>query len=287
MGINSSDLLYFIHVKKSGVIAGKWSVAEIGEQQLSNDFLKHTDWVAEFVGLFGNDASIHLPPPLPSAGTDYGNELLSIQAPYARQFWQSLGCDYIAIDTFGTGDSVSLDLNFDDVPQELIGKFSLVTNHGTTEHVANQVNAFKIAHDLTAVGGVMYHHVPAGGMMNHGLFNYNPKFFWMLARSNGYKFICMDYKSANCPHALPDNVLAHIAPSSETQARARLETYNIVDASLIVLLQKTFDTPYVPPLDVQTGTSTDNEVLRERYWSVFYPDPFLNPPACAQALIRG
>ena len=77
----------------------------------------------------------------------------------------------------------------DQVPEGCRGKYRLVTNYGTTEHVANQLNAFKIIHDLTAVGGLMVHSVPAQGMFCHGLVNYNPKFFWMLARSNGYKWL--------------------------------------------------------------------------------------------------
>jgi hypothetical protein len=78
--------------------------------------------------------------------------------------------------------SRELDLNFDGngIPTEHKGKYSLVTNFGTTEHVTNQLNAFKVIHDLTMPNGVMIHEVPAQGMFNHGLVNYNPKFFWVV-----------------------------------------------------------------------------------------------------------
>ena len=52
----------------------------------------------------------------------------------------------------------------------------LVVNAGTTEHVVNQDNAFRVMHDLTKVGGVMMHEVPAGGMLTHGVVGYNPQF---------------------------------------------------------------------------------------------------------------
>ena len=42
--------------------------------------------------------------------------------------------------------------------------------------------------------------------------------------------------------------------------------------SIVVALQKVFDTPFVAPLDVPTGATTDHESLRERYWSVFQPN---------------
>jgi hypothetical protein len=37
------------------------------------------------------------------------------------------------------------------VPPEHKRKYHLVTNFGTTEHVANQIPAMKIIHDLTAI----------------------------------------------------------------------------------------------------------------------------------------
>ena len=40
----------------------------------------------------------------------------------------------------------------------------MVTNFGTTEHIANQLQSFKIIHDLAAPGALMLHVVPAGGM---------------------------------------------------------------------------------------------------------------------------
>jgi hypothetical protein len=77
-----------------------------------------------------------------------------------------------------------LDLNYDEVPAENRGRYDLVTNFGTTEHVVNQLNAFKIIHDLTAPGGVMIHELPAQGQIDHGFFAYNPKFFHKLELSN-------------------------------------------------------------------------------------------------------
>ncbi len=46
-------------------------------------------------------------------------------------------------------------------------------------------------HDLTAVGGVMVQAMPTQGYSNNGMFNYNPKFFWLLSRSCLYRFLDM------------------------------------------------------------------------------------------------
>ena len=75
-------------------------------------------------------------------------------------------------------------LNHDEI--SAFRKYHLVTNFGTTEHVANQLNAFEIIHELTAPKGVMVHSVPAQGATSiMDVINYNPKFFWMWRGRNG------------------------------------------------------------------------------------------------------
>jgi len=58
----------------------------------------------------------------------------------------------------------------------------------------------------------------------------------------------------------------------EPQAKSEFAAYTLPVTSLVVALQKVFDTPFVAPLDVPTGTTTEHLSLRERYWSVLKPD---------------
>ena len=175
--------------------------------------------------------------------------------------------DHDAIDIDGSPGSIPLDLNYDDVPIEARGKYDLVTNFGTTEHVANQLNAFKVIHDLTRVGGIMVHELPAQGMFNHGLINYNPKFFWMLARSNRYKWLHIDF-SIGGVHALHQDVVNNVS-CFVPELPDRIRNYSAADCGLTVVLQKEIEMGYVAPLDVNTGTATNNEMLKKRYWTVF------------------
>ncbi len=178
---------------------------EIGAQQLAPSFLSARDRLEYLGRLFGT-----LPEPdLPLlVQADYSRDnVLETTAPYARLFWEWLGLDYAAIDIDGSASSIPLDLNYDDVPADAKGKYGLVTNFGTTEHVANQLNAFKVIHDLTAHQGIMIHHLPAQGNFVHGLISYDFKFFWMLGRSNGYKFIFADFAYALPPRKLPQDIL--------------------------------------------------------------------------------
>jgi len=271
MGIGATDLRLLIYLKMQGHIPNASSVIEIGAQQLDDDFLACRSELDTIRQLFGVEQPCPLPRPLapPLSGGD--PRLLDPMAPWARHFWTWLSLHYAAVDIDGSPDSIPLDLNYDDVPSRSKGKYQLVTNFGTTEHVANQLNAFKVIHDLTAVAGVMMHHVPAQGMFNHGLVNYNPKFFWMLARSNRYKWLHMDFSIAQSVRPLSPDIVDHVADFVPNFA-ARTRAYGASDCGLTVVMQKEFDMAYVAPLDVNTGTRTDNKMLQERYWTVFKPD---------------
>jgi hypothetical protein len=272
MGIGGGDLRLLIELKKQGHIPNGSSIVEIGAQQLADSFLASRSEIDALSRSFGVIQPCPLPPPLAQPASAGAAPLLDSAAPWARQFWSWLGLHYAAIDIDGSPGSIPLDLNYDDVPSNFKGKYEVVTNYGTTEHVANQLNAFKVIHDLTKPGGIMIHSVPAQGMFNHGLVNYNPKFFWMLSRSNGYKWLHMNFSIAGA-RPLSSDIVDHVAgfnPSFAEQARG----YVAPDCGLGVVLQKIYDMPYVAPLDVNTGTRTNNKMLKTRYWTVFEPGAF-------------
>ena len=206
MGTGWKDFDLIVRLKSEGYVPARGAIVEIGAQQLSNDVLRNREKLSELRQAFGVTTAVDLPDPSESFLVHGKLEHLDSNAPPARIIWTWLGFDYAAIDIDGSPGSIPLDLNFDDVPRKFRKHFQLVTNFGTTEHVANQLQAFKIIHDLVATGGVMIHSLPAQGFLNHGLVNYNLKFFWMLARSNGYKWIYSDFGLSNVPYGLPENI---------------------------------------------------------------------------------
>jgi SAM-dependent methyltransferase len=265
LGGDTIDILLRLH--KDGYLKGPTSIVEIGAQQLGNGFLRARDGIELLGQLFGVTTRLDLPQPQTTQIVDGGIEHLLETAPLARLFWEWLGFRYAAIDIDGSPDSIPLDLNFDSIPHWATKKFDVVTNFGTTEHVANQLNAFKVIHELTAHNGIMIHNLPAQGFVNHGLVNYNPKWFWMLARSNDYRWLYFDYSGSDHATDLPHNVKESIMPYTPDIA-VRGSRYKVVDGSMTAIFQKTRDIEYVPPLDVSTGTTTSNEALLRRYWTV-------------------
>jgi hypothetical protein len=75
------------------------------------------------------------------------------------------------------------------VPAEYRCTFDLVTNIGTTEHVTDQINAFRVIHEFAKPGANFLHSVPFAGYFNHGLYNYHPIFFVFLASANEYEIV--------------------------------------------------------------------------------------------------
>lgn len=271
MGINRKDLQLLVQLGEQKDLRRHARVIEIGAQQLSNSFLRSADLIQKANAVFGAAHPFSAPDVLPAKFGEGGAELQNARAPFARDFWSGLGFDYTAIDVDDSPGNVRLDLNFDCVPASLRGKFDLVTNLGTSEHVCNQLNAFKIMHDLAAPGAVMMHHLPAGGALNHGLVNYNPKFFWCLARSNDYKWLYMDYYGESESYDLPQNILDSVATYNPARV-GLMRGRKTADYAIQIAFQKTLEIEFVPPLDVDSGSATNDEALRRRYWTVFRPE---------------
>jgi len=275
MALGKSAIELLLHLRHAELIAKNDRVVEIGAQQLNNSFLRAKDELATLGRLFGVEAPLLIAEPPLTGLLEGGAEDLAATAPPAREFWTWLGSDYASIDIDGSPGSIPLDLNYDSVPNEARGQFDLVTNFGTTEHVANQLNAFKVIHDLATPGGLFIHELPTQGYFNHGLVNYNFKFFWMLARSNNYKVIDTAFFAGD-EYIIPDNIINFLAEFGVGN-RELPNGFRSMDAGLLIVLQKQHDIPYVPPLDVP-GARTENEILKQRYWTVFAPEGLMQLP---------
>ncbi|MCS6812184.1 MAG: class I SAM-dependent methyltransferase [Cyanobacteria bacterium] len=248
MGIGGRTLQKFIDFHRAGIFDTVKSVAEIGSQEL---FCEGGEEIIREVLQTFTQASV----------SDAEVSRLAKRGA-ARDLYKLMGLDYLCIDIDGQFGAIPLDLNFEDVPPSHLGRYDFVTNFGTTEHVANQLNCFKVMHDLTSVGGYMYHELPCQGMLNHGLVNYNPKMFWMLCKSNFYDYVGMwFYADTAHPHKLPDNI---VQMCKDLDAET-LDKFSSQDSMLAVLVRKKFDAPYVPPLDGNLEGTTDIQKLR--YWS--------------------
>jgi hypothetical protein len=145
-----------------------------------------------------------------SAVCDLGNQrawpTLDLNIPVTRKgyvlkdYYKALKgvSSHVSIDLNGKDGALPLDLTEHIDVDQIGGPFTLVTNFGTSEHVPGQYWCFKNIHELTEVGGIMYHVVPRVGNWDgkgcgckkaHCPYYYDTKFFSLLAEANGYKVI--------------------------------------------------------------------------------------------------
>jgi len=241
MGLGPPVIELYRQLKLQGALDDITSVMELGSQ----DF-----WCPQqnlFKGLF---AAFGRPQPdlalLATTNTS--------QKP-ARLLYEALGIAYDCVDVDGRTGSLVLDLNFDTAPEEHWSKYGLVTNHGTSEHILNQYNVFKMMHDFTKPGGVMIHAVPFTVHLEHGFFNYQPNFFEALARYNSYETLGL--------WVGPDWQLASFIPWDPTLLDY-LSLSSKTTHLLVAALRKMYDKPFcVPFQEIYEGMVPDE--ARSRY----------------------
>ncbi|MEG4392872.1 TylF/MycF/NovP-related O-methyltransferase [Microcoleus sp. BROC3] len=231
MGIGVTTLYLYHHLRQNSYFNNFKSVIELGSQDIYSQ-------QEQFAQLLDKLFAYSLPDGSPMT---------------AKTLYQSMGLElYQCIDADGRHNALTFDLN-KDIKQAygFAEQFDLVTNHGTTEHCFDQYRCFMNIHNLCAVGGLMIHVLPIQGYVNHGLYNYQPSFFYNLAAANHYKVINVYLSSYKSCDSLP-----YILPGLISYTENALKTLcNIGDAKadmgLYVVLQKTIESSFSIPYDGQ------------------------------------
>lgn len=229
MGLGPTILGLYRQLKVLGAFDNVKSVVELGSQGI---------WCADQRLITGLYDAFGKPRPSPDELASYVATDGTGHAP-SRRLHESLGFGYECVDIDGAFGSIALDINFDPVPPDLRGKFDLTTNHGTTEHIFNQLNAFKMIHDFTAPNGLMLHALPFTMHLEHGFFNYQPNIFDALARFNSYKTLGMWIG--------PDWTLSSLIPW-EPKLLDYLRVASDSTHLLVVLQQKLHDKDFCVPV---------------------------------------
>lgn len=274
MGLSCNSIKVLEWCKVNGYVNKGDCVLEMGAQQINNDLIEN-------IGLLDIIADRFKVEPFSKMFNwvikekkvlDSGMQHLPEDAPYAKEVYEHLGLKYVCVDFDETPHTLKMDLNFDSVPKDHNGKYIFVTNFGTTEHVTDQLNAFKVIHDFTSHNGIMVHTLPFQGFASHGFFSYTMQFFWMLCRSNMYKVIDVDVTSwGSVPIA--QNIVNFAKENSMIfKNKDHIDKLNLQDTGIEIVLQKSHDIDFVPPIDVLNGTMTNDPVMKKRYWTVFDQD---------------
>lgn len=173
----------------------------------------------------------------------------------SKNFYDLLGIKkYECIDVDSRFEARMFDLNKDiEKTYNYKKKFDLVTNHGTTEHIFNQYMCFKNIHNLTKVGGYMWHGVPFIGYFDDSLYLYTPDFFINLAEDNNYKIEGMWIGITKEEFIIP-------------YSRKEIEKYREEDVAIFCLLKKTVDSLFKTPFQnrYKETSKLQNERIKEK-----------------------
>jgi hypothetical protein len=201
-------------------------------------------------------------------GSEIDSVIGGVNGAWLGDLLTKAGFYYLSYDIFAGFKTFIFDLNQDSVPSKHFGLFDVVLNCGTSEHVIGQYNCFKVIHDATKVGGIMYHEVPFSGYLDHGYFNYQPQLFIDLAKINGYEIIEV---SVGEPSG-PENVISRIFQPYLTKG---LNLGSIDHSSWInnlvptsgfsILLRKIIDAPFKVTLETSTTAGNVTQSIKDSY----------------------
>ena len=148
--------------------------------------------------------------PLPGAAVSRA-QAMAQQSPAAR-FFARLGFAAMeSVDMDGSEDATHLfDLNLADTPTALVGKFDLVFNGGTLEHVFHLPNALANVSRMLCTGGVVLHILPCNNWVDHGFYQFSPCLMFEYYRAAGFE--CLESMLLDYSAEEPDRWLVRCAP---------------------------------------------------------------------------
>lgn len=244
MGASSKTFVRLIDLKRSGLIGVGMRMVELGAQ---NIFQSSGEDLHAFISEFRDE---------PCAADIEELERIAAGGTMAT-LMKLCGVDYLALDIFEAEDCMLFDLNTDGVPEHLRGKFDLVTNLGTSEHVIDQYRVFLTIHELTKTGGLIYHDVPMGGYFYHGYFSYTPLFFNHLALANDYDVVFKRFSKVLIAAPLVQQATAELIDGGWPDTGYH-------DVGIEYIFRKTIDAPFRVPVDVGTSVALNREFVESK-----------------------
>lgn len=181
MGLNVGAVRLFLELKIRGQLDGLSSIAEIGSQEL---YLTLADF-RQLVASAGLQEDL-------GGSFDGLEDPSQPPRPSARHFYQLLGIDeYVCLDVNGQHGAIQCDLNLPFNDRSLFGKFDIVTDHGSAEHVFNVAEVYRTMHNLCRQSGLI---IAIQAVVNgNGYYCFDHTFFEGLAAANGYRVLYASY----------------------------------------------------------------------------------------------
>lgn len=194
---------------------------------------------------------------------------------FVGELFERAGMQYLALDIAYGYRTTILDLNRAVLPASLQKRFDLVLNFGTTEHILNQFNCFKVIHDATKVGGYIYHQLPTIGYVNHGYITYTGRCFFDVAGFNEYELVACWFDGPSGGGCILDSLRSYslhfpalemaLKRIPETEQGRVLRDLRIPDIGINVVYRKVKDKPFLGALESSTSVGAIPQEVTAAY----------------------
>lgn len=256
MGFHFANFEYLI---QKNFLNNDSSILDVGSQNLYN--ATHQE-IIKFVKTIKKDIEIddiseeakrisYFTTPRPGERTAYISEIIDLT-----------NIKYTSFDVCPALKTEILDLNFEDLPTRYRESFDIVLNFGTTEHIINQLNCFRVMHDAMKVGGISFHQLPCAGWVNHGYYLYHLLFFQDLAKANDYEIVDYWYMPAGQCELPLDKMRMPESPLTEGKQSGVLTLLNF---NLNIILRKKISCSFKIKLELETSHSALSKEASQLY----------------------
>jgi SAM-dependent methyltransferase len=186
----------------------------------------------------------------------------------ARYFYRMLGAtEYDCIDLNEEHGAIRHDLNYPLEEVSLYGKYDLVTDHGSCEHVFNIAEAYRTIHRLCKVGGLIVISQSLWG--GNGYFLYDRPFFEGIAAANGYRIIYDAYVLCLLSNTLENSGQQFHIPLARDLLKV-IDLSKVDEIGVYAVLQKQEDTEFQFPYQ---GEYLAQRQQHAGFKRLFYRDP--------------
>ncbi|OQA34718.1 MAG: Macrocin-O-methyltransferase (TylF) [Betaproteobacteria bacterium ADurb.Bin341] len=192
--------------------------------------------------------------PRPGERTSYISELLDL-TPF----------EYTSYDVCPALKTEIFDLNEENLPEHYREHFDIVLNFGTTEHIINQLNSFRVMHDAVKVGGIFFHQLPSVGWIDHGYFCYHDCFFIDLANANGYEIVERWYTLAGQSSLGDQDIRDPEQPEVPRSGNCSPNFLTLPSFNLNIILRKRTSKPFAVGLELATSHSAVSSEVATLY----------------------
>lgn len=186
-------------------------------------------------------------------GSAYDPVKGGLNESFAGELIERCGMRYLSMDIAKGYKTEVFDLNRENLSAHHRNAYDVVLNIGTTEHVLNQYNSFKVIHEAARTGGFMVHQLPVSGYTDHGYYIYAGRMFFELASFNRYEIIDVWYEGPAAEDDLYQSAKRYASSVPAIERFRALEAIKIPNYMLTVIYRKIYDAPFAGMLETSTS----------------------------------